>query len=49
MSHRADFFDFAMRINENRHICGLGPMHLYGRGCKTFNLLIQFNPNLGFS
>ena len=37
MSHRADFFGFYMRINQIRHICGLGPMHLYGR--KTFDLL----------
>ena len=40
VSHRAEFFDFFyMRINKIRHICGLGPMHLYGRGCKPLNLL----------
>ena len=40
VSHRADFFDFFyMRTNKIRHICGLWSRHLYGRGCKTFNLL----------
>ena len=40
VSRRADFFDFFyMRTNKIRHFCGLGPIHLYGRGCKTFNLL----------
>ena len=40
VSHRADFFDFFyMRSNKITHFRWLGPMHLYGRGCKTFNLL----------